>query len=249
MKFTNLHILVARPKEKAHKLSQAIYQQGGTTTLFPTMVIEPLPQKSYLSVLETMQKEDIAIFVSTNAAKIIADIWPNRGTMVIAIGPSTQRTLETGGISVSDIPNQCFNSEGVLALPSLNRVKDKHLLIFGGANVRRLLDDTLSKRGAKVTRVDVYRRVLPHYRNDELPPAILTHNVDIIVSTSCENLSNLWQLLDPQGQAWLQRTPLLVISDAMHRLAGKHGITKIITAQNATDAAIMATLEKFARKT
>ena len=232
----NITILNTRPYPQAAPLSKKIIDLGGKVIDFPTLEIMPIQCEPC-----SWNHMDIAIFTSANAVCLKQnEIIPAEVT-VIAIGPGTATRLAAHTV-VTPIMPESFNSEGLLALPILEKVNDKKLVIFCGENPRPLLKDTLTQRGANLTVKLCYRRVLPEH-TEKQKAALLDTPFDIIISTSQENLQNLFSLLG--GASTLLKTPLLVISPKMKRLAEQLGWKHIIVAANASDPAILDKLDSL----
>lgn len=242
-----LNVLITRPRLQAKTLQNAIESLGGKTFIFPTIEIEPLKNKKILTkTLTQLHQFDIAIFTSANAVHIIKPFWKNASypLITIAIGSGTAKALQQYNIVVDYIPNQ-FNSEGILALPILQNVYKKKIVIFCGENPRTLLSSTLSKQEAIVSEIFCYSRKLPKYIDSSQIKQIQLLPIDIIVSSSKESLNNLYQLMR-DARRWLLRQKLLVISPAMVELAKQLQFTQSpVLAPNPTDDAILTTLQTW----
>ena len=99
------------------------------------------------------------------------------------------------------------------------------------------------RRGAQVRYVETYQRELPpHPPLDERTVAEL----DAITISSNEGLDNLITLME--DPSLLIDIPLVVPSPRAHTLARQHGFKTIITADNATDEAVItALIDYFSR--
>ena len=237
-------ILVTRPRHQAQALCELIEKKGGSAVLLPTIVIKPPHNKEKFELLfNQLNTVDIAIFVSQHAVHAANLHWPEEtpSTMkIVAIGPGTKQALKKNNLPVHNIPAQ-YNSEGLLALPVLNSVQQKSIVIFSGENPRTLLSTELRQRGALVTEAMGYRRACPSISDAKLH-TISSRPLDCIVSTSQESLQNLVAIFH-QSREWLFQQRLLVISPTMAKLAQSTGFTqKPLIANNATDLAIVDTL-------
>lgn len=241
-----LSILVTRPAHQAQPLCKLIENYGGTAHLFPTITIKaPHDHNTFTQIVRQIDSFDIAIFVSQNAVNATLPLWPRQSTSslaIIAIGPGTQATLQKNNFQVNCIPTH-FSSEGLLALPELQTVNNKSIVIFSGENTRPFLKGELQQRGATVTQAIGYRRECPHVSDTELRSQ-LSHSFNFIVSTSQESLHNFITLFS-KWPAWLYQQRLLVINDTMEKLARSHGFTRTpLVANNASDQAIINALAK-----
>lgn len=73
-------------------------------------------------------------------------------------GPGTASVAREAGFSCVFAPENDGNSEAMLALQALTEVSGKQVLILAASHGRRLIDQVLRQRGARVQRIDVYRR-------------------------------------------------------------------------------------------
>lgn len=246
MNLQNLRILITRPLAQAEKLKTILDAAGGEVALFPTIEIIPEQDKTRaIHVIQNLADTDMMIFISQNAARhalpMIKKVWQVLPVQlkVAAIGKATSDCLIEQGVPVSFCPENNYNSEELLKLSALQDVKAKRIVIFRGQQGRKLLADTLIERGALLTEVSVYRRVLPQYKH-EIPNV---NDVDVVVCTSNESLHNLCKIISEQLSEWLQQSQLLVISERMRQTAEELGFAKpIIVAEQASDEAIVKAL-------
>ncbi len=245
-------VLVTRPTHQANSLCDKIMALGGTTVLLPTIDIVAINQSTLKSVSKNIQDGDIVIYLSVNAVLHSQALTLPHSITTIAIGPSTAKALSNHNIQVNFTP-QSYNSEGVLELDIFKNDAHKNVFIIGGEHPRPLLADVLTKNGATVHNITCYKRCLPNIDKNTILQLPLD-DVDVIVSTSVESLTNLVTLLGATNKSDILNKPLLVISDRMNAAAIKMGLdkttsenttkhaVKIITAENATNDAIVECL-------
>ena len=168
-----LGVLVTRPQGQAETFCRLIEEQGGTTIRFPVLEIttpsDPTPLEALISTLDQF---DLAIFISINAVEwtlkaIRRDHRELPDSLRLAvIGPTTARALEALGHPPHLMPPPPYNSESLLALPEMEQVTGRRVIIFRGEGGREHLAETLRSRGAVVEYAEAYRRVRP---NHDLP--------------------------------------------------------------------------------
>lgn len=246
-------ILVTRPKAQAHGLITAITQLGGIAVSLPTIEIVELKDKQTLiEGIGKLDQIDMAIFVSRNAVALamplIKEHWPQLppNLQIAAIGRATQAVLVSYGLTVTILPEQGANSEALLAEPALQEVVGKQITIFAGVGGRTLLADTLRQRGASITKLDCYRRMVPEYTEAELQQRLTGKPLALVIATSNEGLENLIAIVGKDRQAMLLKTPLIVISQRMNCFAktlGWRGI--IVESPDASDEAIIKTITRY----
>jgi uroporphyrinogen-III synthase len=248
-------VLVTRPREQAASLCQMIENSGGKAVRFP--VIEILPgrdQPLIRQMIGRLGQFDIAIFISSNAVRFTMELLHDQnnrppGLHIAAIGPATAVALEQSGWSADLVPESAFNSEALLAMPQLQNMSGRKIIIFRGEGGRELLGDTLVRRGAQVVYADVYRRAVPKSDNKKLLQPWMQAQNSAVIITSQEGLDNLVTLLDAEARKRLRQTPMIVISERMLDKTRQHGIqAPVMIAKQASDEAILKALFELSRK-
>ncbi len=208
-------IVVTRPASQAAPLAAMIRAAGGRPILFPVLeILDTADIAPLIVAADGLDRFDLAIFISPNAVlramnQIVARrSWP-RGLRAAAVGKGSARELKRFGITDVIAPARAFDSEGLLALPELQQVSGRRVVIFRGDGGRELLGDTLAARGADVEYVECYRRARPRADAAPLLRAWARNEVDAVTVTSSEGLRNLFEMVGRLGQSWLRRTPLL----------------------------------------
>lgn len=208
-------IVVTRPASQAAPLAAMIRAAGGRPILFPVLeILDTADIAPLIAAADGLDRFDLAIFISPNAVlramnQIVARrSWPP-GLRAAAVGKGSARELKRFGITDVIAPARAFDSEGLLALPELQQVAGRRVVIFRGDGGRELLGDTLAARGADVEYVECYRRARPRADAAPLLRAWARNEVDAVTVTSSEGLRNLFEMVGRLGQSWLRRTPLL----------------------------------------
>ena len=239
-------VLVTRPEHQAHALCSKIQTLGGSSILFPVLEIsDPDDLQAIQSIISHLDSYDIAIFISPNAVQRALTLvrqqgpWP-KGIAVAAVGKASAKTLSEAGINPDIFPKTTFNSEALLEMPQMRDVKGKKIVVFRGEGGRELLAETLRERGADVTYAECYKRSKPAADITPLMREWARGDINIVTVTSNEGLSNLFDMVGQLGRKWLQKTPLLVISNRAVQLAKELGFkSEIIVAEQAGDDAII----------
>lgn len=247
-------VLVTRPAHQAESLCELIRQQGGTAIRFPVLEIRPPAEPQRLKqFIDRLEEFDWAVFISANAvSRTLASMpgnrdWP-KSVRIAVIGKRSAEELERYGLTADLAPQQKFNSEALLALPDMQQVGGRRIVIFRGNGGRELLADTLRRRGARVDYVEAYQRVRPHSDNTELLQRWRQGLVNIVSVNSAESLRNLAEMLGKAGAPLLAATPLLVVSERMLAMARDMGFQNPpLLAENATDKAVVEALLAWTR--
>lgn len=240
-KLSTLRILVTRPSAQGKILCEKIEAMGGRSLYFPT--IECVPIEAHLP--QRIDHYDWMIFVSREAVLQSMSLILQRSnkTRIAALGEGTASALHERGIVDVIYPTQEWTSEGLLDLSYFKTVNQQTILLVRGEGGRELLTETLTKRGAKVDHLLVYRRVMPVYADDHPVIALLSQKkIDIIVCTSGESLHNLITIMGEKNRSLLMETTMLVVSKRLFELAKQSHFQRIFQANNASHAAIIDTL-------
>lgn len=240
-------VLVTRPAGQAVALGDGLRAAGFTPLYLPTLAIERTDTASACAALRAALPCDLAIFISANAVRhalpvIAAGGGLPAGCQVAAVGPASARALEAAGFSNALMPAARFDSEGLLALPELQHMAGRRVVIFRGEGGRTLLADTLAARGADVRAVACYRRVAAG--DPALLDTWLRHNaIAALTATSRASLDGLLTLAGPAA-AQIKTLPLVVLSTALARHARHAGFSgPLRSAGEASDAGLVAAVE------
>lgn len=163
---TGWTVLCLRPADEASGLRRLLSRHGARLHCLAPWRIEALPAASALA--SALRASEALVATSPNAVRIAAALVPLgdfRGK-AFAVGSGSALALRRAGLGEVESPD-AMHSEGLLALPGLRTVTAVTLLT--GAGGRNLIAPTLTARGVRVHRVDLYRRVLR-----PIPPAATT---------------------------------------------------------------------------
>lgn len=241
-----LRALQVRPEQSDDLFAHQLVEAGATLYRYPVMLITPLAEapetnqiKSHILHIDQYQ---IAIFISRTAALLgtewLARHWPvyskdlPQHLRYYAVGKSTAALLREQGID-AEVPEQAFNSEGLLALPSLNNVIGEKALIFSGEGGRTLLADTLIQRGASVSECELYRREATTEFSGQVIELLAAGALDLVIVHSGELLKNLLAIVPESQRSSLMTLPLLVPSERVAEIAVNSGFQSVICAGSA----------------
>ena len=245
-------VIVTRPAEQSDGLAKAVEREGGRAIVFPVIAIEDIADRSRLArIVERLDDFDVAIFISPNAvANGVAAIlergaFPSR-LAAAAIGPGGARELKRRGIERVLVPRERYDSEGLLALPELEHVAGKRIVIFRGEGGRAALGETLALRGARVTYAECYRRTKPEADVAPLLEAWSKGEVDAVIATSSEGLRNFHEMLGAAGREALAGTPLFVPHPRIAAAARELGLVQSIVTASGDEAIVAGIVSHFA---
>jgi uroporphyrinogen-III synthase len=234
---TGVSVLVTRPAAQSDELCKRIVAMGGEAISFPVIAIEPIAD------IAAQPAHDWLIFISANAVRHgMQHVARDANTRIAAIGKATAEALAAQKIQIDAKPERGVDSESLLTHPALADVSGKRVLIVKGAGGRDALREGLSQRGAQVTELEAYRRVLHHH--DASAIAALEQRwrdggIDILTLTSVETLDNLEALLTDPGRVLLHSTPFVALSERIATAARSKGLRgECVLSRGADDAAI-----------
>ena len=250
-------VLVTRPAGDASDLLCATLKASGYEVFSqPLLVLKPLLQLpvAQREMLLNLDQYRHVIFISSNAVHfgmaLIEGHWPQLpvGLTWYAIGDATAARLDPFGIKAVT-PGSDMTSEGLLGVSSLQNVRDQRVLIVKGQGGRDTLAQELTHRDAVVEELPCYCRCLPQMPAGELAANVTQWCIDVIMITSGEGLSNLQLLLTPAETTKLQTISLIVPSQRVAEMAQVAGFREIVTAENASDLAMLRALKRWRRGT
>jgi len=246
-------IVITRPREHAAALADRVGAAGGNPLLFPT--IEILPPENLTAVTDLigrLEAFELAIFVSPTAvsrglALINANrAWP-KGLRVAAIGGGTASALEQLGFGAVIAPAVGAESEALAALPELQDLRDRPIIIFRGQGGREWLRATLQARGAHIEYAECYRRARPVADTGWLLARWQRGAIDAVSITSSEGLANLSDMLGPTGRGYLCATPVFAPHPRIAVAASRLGVQQVIVTGLGDDHTVAEMAKFFAK--
>ena len=247
-----LSVVVTRAVHQADELCRLIEKAGAEAIRFPVTKIDPVDDDPVLAQgLDALDQIEIAIFVSPNAAtyglSLLARLdrcFPE-DARVLAVGPGTARQLSDRGIRVSAVPKGKYDSETLLALPDLEAVAGRSVLIVRGTAGRELLAEELGRRRARVFHLPCYRRTLM----DQSDPDILSRwsekGFDILILTSVSAADHLWSMLAIKVTPLLENMTIVASSERIARHCKSLGFAgSVVVADNAGMPALVKALKR-----
>lgn len=231
---SGLRVLVVRPIRGDDDFAARLQDAGARIELCPVMSIEPLPGSVRNALAPAVARADDLILVSKPAAELAIELFRQhqiRPASLIAVGAATADVLRAAGYAVR-YP-QDPTSEGVLALPELQRVTGRQMVILRGDTGRDTMRDTLRARGATVDYGTLYRRVTISDHRREILHLLSQSAVDVVAIHSVAVLDSLLTLLDGQGLHSLKQLPVLVPGERVGLAVRAQGIKTVIEAASA----------------
>lgn len=245
-----MSVLVTRPEQQAIGLCEAIQVARGRPVRFPALeILGPKDKQAVRATFAGLATIDLLVFISANAVRYAFPQMPDNIPLdleIAAVGAATARALEECGLEPTVVPSGSMDSEGLLAMPQLQAVDGKRIMIVRGNGGREILKQTLEQRGATVDYCEVYRCRIPQ-RNAGNLIRNWSQMVEVVTVSSGQILDNLFTLLGEAGAPLLQETPLLVVSTRIAEHAAERGCKIIYVADSATDRDVVLSLCEIGR--
>lgn len=236
--------LVVRPAAQANQLVQMLRQLGHAPLCCPLLETRPGCDLPHLG--EMLREADLVIAVSMHAVHFAhyfllqtGQTWPHID--YFAVGQASADAFAEVGIQALCPADP--RSEGLLALPALQGVSGRRVLILRGNDGRDLIARTLASRGALVHYCATYERHYPDLDGDALTRHWQAAGLDSLLITSGELLQRLLALVPGPQHPWLYDRLLVVPSPRVAEMAEGAGFTRIVIAQGASNQALVAALE------
>ena len=188
-------VIVTRPAASAAPLRRRIRALGGNAIALSAIALRRVADKAAAqAALRQTRAADIVIFVSPASVEFafaLRQLRFPRATRVCAIGAATARALERRRVRGVLFPHERQDSEGLLALPELQKLRGKHVALIGAPDGRELLAHTLRARRARVAEVHVYQRVAARFGPRQFATLELAAAPLLTLLTSAQALANL----------------------------------------------------------
>lgn len=248
-------VLVTRARNQASKLSELLGQYGAEPVEMPTIQIEPLPDYARLDkAVQNVGNYHWIVFTSANGVEPFfsrlhkqgKDARHLKGVQVCAIGPATADALQAHGIKPDFMPQE-YAAEGIVASFRKLQTQDKRILIPRAELVTQELVDGLTRLGARVEQIPVYRTVLPSDTAARGKRMLLDGQIDIVTFTSSSTARNLVAILGKEARA-LDRTAIACIGQVTAQTARELGLkVDLVAPVHTIPGLVKALVEKYGK--
>jgi uroporphyrinogen-III synthase len=208
----------------------------------PAFEIEQASESQLGDRIDGLKAFDAVVVTSPVAARLIAGRAAsagNRPLCFFAPGAGTAAVLHSAGLQCK-FPDGGGTSEHILAMPDFVEVDASRIAIVGAPGGRGLIASELSRRGAVVEAVYVYRRKLLSPA-PELISALRQGHDPVVLISSRQAFDMLTDSLDEELRpAWLNAR-FVVSSERLKRLCSGAGVSRIRQAPGAADEHMLAT--------
>lgn len=244
-------LIITKPDRQQARWHDGLSAAGYEAIALPLLTTETLDETpEQRQIWLNLDQFHGVIVVSPAAAEILATrldtYWPQPpvGIQWLCNGSGTAEVLRAAVGTEVQFPRFGNRAEDVLALPVTQAVQDQRWLIVAGEGGREVTQPELTERGARVTRVEVYRRLpvaLPESEQQQL------NRSDVMIQIS--SLAALECLTSHATMVTKHNTPLLISSPRLESAARSLGWQRLVMAQGASLEAALDALNSLQEPT
>ena len=236
MKSPEVPFVVTCPAPDHRALMARLGDAGIDAIHSPAFEIEQVPEPLLRERIDGLKAYDLVIVTSPVAARLIArgasasDI---RELGFFAPGRGTASVLEAVGLRCR-FPESGGTSEDILAMPDFAGIEGVGIAIVGAPGGRGLLASELSRRGARVEALHIYRRK-PVAPAPALITALRRSSGAVVLISSRQAFDMIGEALaEDLRPAWLG-SRFVVSSERLERACREAGVSRIRRASGAAD--------------
>lgn len=198
-------IVVTRARAQASDLVQRLSDLGAECLEYPTIeVVAPESWKPLDLALENLAGYHWLVFTSVNGVSYFfkrlfernLDVRALGQLQTACIGPATAARLREFGLN-SDIVPESYRAESVVSAFAGIKLDGRRVLLPRAAAARPVLPVELSRMGAEVDEIAVYRTLPVTKNKNELITELENHSVDMVTFTSSSTVQNFTEILPP----------------------------------------------------
>lgn len=210
-------------------LETRLQQQFGEK-VYPLTATDIVPSAYTRHLINSTQvlEADIVIIVSKHAALLARLLIAQsvfRNAHCYAVGKASCVFFEELDISIQTASDE--SAQGLLALPALQDMQDKKVMLIKGEQGLNLLEQACKQGGAELEILNLYERQAAK-ANVELESEIDLVEVSFIYGVSVFALRHLLEAsCDEQYRQALKAIPLLAMSDRIAQTATRLGFTQV----------------------
>ena len=206
-------IIVTRTREQASELVALLEEQGADCLEYSTINIEPMGDNTELDgEIKDIGAFDWLLFTSLNAVtyffkrvrELGLDSRSLSGPRIAVVGRATGDELLKYGIRADLLPEK-FTGEGLGEALLAQGVVGRRILLPRALAARDVLPDMLTRGGAEVRIVPVYRNVPVKGRKEQLREELEEKKIDMVTFTSSSTVINFLTMVDAGSEEELHR--------------------------------------------
>jgi uroporphyrinogen III methyltransferase/synthase len=196
-------VVITRPEAQSGTFAECLQAQGARVIHFPTIrIVPPASWEACDAAIAHIEDYQWIVFTSANGVRSFfarldeagRDIRDLKGVRLGAIGPVTASTVESLGLRVDLVPD-AYLSEGVVRAFENCDLHGARILLPRAEVARDVLPEGLSKQGAQVEAVVVYRTVGSGRNRKELDAYLAKGLVDVLSFTSPSTFTHFLEIM------------------------------------------------------
>lgn len=230
-----------RPVGGHAALRRAAATEGARLLALSAWRLAPRGDTNSREALARALAAPLVVFTSPAAARCASGLLPLQvpaGAQWIAVGSGTRQALRRAGVAA--VAPRRMDTEGLLALPELQRVDGRDIGLVTAPGGRGELSPELARRGAQVLRADVYERLPAKLSARAIAALQRLEGPAWLALSSGEALETILQGLPAHARPALLRADVVAASDRLAASARGHGFRRTVVAASARPRDLVA---------
>lgn len=244
-------LLLTRPPAECRAAARVLQDRGIEVLCMPLQYTRRAARSPALTAdLAWAAQADIQILVSRAAVAATQALAPTAlagASLRIAVGRATAQALQQLGLATLCAASKAEDSEGVLDLLPMRAVAGKRIALMAAPGGREHLFEELTRRGAQVRAIFVYRRIALAPRAGMIAALRAQASRVVLSATSVGLLTRLCSVLCAHGLESLRQRPIIVASGRIAASAQTLGFRAPMIAGGASAGAFAEELLRIAR--
>lgn len=245
--FQGRTLLITRPQPEADATARQVHACHGQPCLAPALIIQPPRHAApFQQAMQQLDRYDGILLTSANGARAFLKAVPPGRTPppLFAVGKKTAHLLKQHGWH-AHVPPASIGGEN-LAHAVMTWRDNTHRFLFPQAEQGR--DDLtmlLQQAGYGVDRVVAYRAEPLTHLPAETASALAEGRVDATLFFSGRTAQAFVAALPPEGEAWLKKTCIAVLSPITAETVESLGYPVSVTAREPSREGLLTALHQY----
>ena len=248
-------VLVTRTRAQSSVLVEALRAEGAWPIILPALELQRRGDKDTArAALAHLQAGDYrwVVFTSANGVEaffevlweIGGDLRALHGAGLAAIGPATQRAIESRGLRIEVVAEEAVG-EGVLhSLLNTGAIRGSRVLLPRAEGARDVLPGGLRASGATVDELTLYLAAPPAEPRPEALAMAKSGEIDVVTFTSTSTVRNLSMLMGGDFSP-LANATIVCIGPIVARTVREFGLEPHVMPEDHTIEGMVAALRAY----
>jgi len=230
-----ISVLVTRAREQSAGLVDALTSKGAEVTVIPAVSISQVRQpEGFDSAMARIGLYENIVFTSVNGVAYTLELLSGKGMgpwdlpPALCVGEKTANAWEEVGGTVAAVPEQ-YTAEALLEILGED-LAGRSFLIMRPEVVKTELGQEMSRRGAEVEEIVIYRTVAPEEGEHALGELMAGGGPDVVFFASPSAIEGITKMAVPGTQypvPRIQDIPAICIGPTTAKAAEEAGFTEI----------------------